>query len=172
MNFVTREIRQSDSLTDAEKEKLFGWGVDIFGADDLNLRWRPKDVHFLMDVDGQTVSHVGVLKHGISVGGQLVTVGGVGGVVTLPAFQKNGYARELMLHAAQFLKKWQVDAGLLFCLRRRVPYYESQGWQVIDGPVMVEQPSGGIVSPLEVMVLPLSKASWPDGEVQLNSFPW
>ncbi len=77
-----------------------------------------------------------------------------------------------MQHAAEFLKKWQVDAGLLFCLRRRVPYYESQGWQVIDGPVMVEQPSGGIVSPLEVMVLPLSKASWPDGEVQLNSFPW
>ena len=172
MNFVTREIRQSDSLTDAEKEKLFGWGDDIFGADDLNLRWRPKDVHFLMDVDGQTVSHVGVLKHKISVGGQRVTVGGVGGVVTLPAFQKSGYARELMLHAAEFLKKWQVDAGLLFCLRRRVPYYESQGWQVIEGPVMVEQPSGGIVMPLEVMVLPLSKASWPDGEVQLNSFPW
>ena len=172
MNFVTRAIRQSDSLTDAEQEKLFGWGVDIFGADDLNLRWRPKDVHFLMDVDGQTVSHVGVLKHGISVGGQLATVGGVGGVVTLPNFQRNGYARELMLHAVEFLKKWQVDAGLLFCLRRRVPYYESQGWQVIDGPVVVEQPSGGIVSPLEVMVLQLCKASWPDGEVQLNSFPW
>lgn len=172
MNLVTREIRQADRLTDAEKEKLFGWGDDIFGADDLNLRWRPKDVHFLMEVDGQTVSHVGVLKHEISVGSQLVTVGGVGGVVTTPAFQKNGYARELMQHATEFFKKWQVDAGLLFCLRRRVPYYESQGWQVIDGPVMVEQPSGRIVSPLEVMVLLLSRAGWPEGVVQLNSFPW
>jgi GNAT superfamily N-acetyltransferase len=169
---MTREIRQADRLTEAENEKLFGWGDDIFGADDLNLRWRPKDVHFLMEVDREPVSHVGVLKHDISVGGRLLTVGGVGGVVTIAAFQKKGYARELMLHAVEFFRQWRVDAGFLFCLQRRVPYYESQGWQVIDGPVIFEQPSGKIVSPLEVMVLLLGKASWPHGEVQLNSFPW
>lgn len=169
---MTKKIRQADYLTVTEKEKLFSWGDDIFGADDLNLRWRPKDVHFLMEIDDETVSHVGVLKHEISVGGQLVTVGGVGGVVTIPAYQKNGYARELMLHAVEFFKKWPVEAGLLFCLQRRVPYYESQGWQVIGRPVMVEQPSAEILSPLKVMVLPLSKANWPDGEVQLKSFPW
>ena len=169
---MTREIRQADILTEAEKKKLFGWGDDIFGADDLNLRWRPKDVHFLMEVDGETVSHVGVLKHEVSVVGELVTVGGVGGVVTIPAFQRNGYARELTLHAAGFFREWQVDAGLLFCLRRRVPYYESQGWQVLKQPVTMVQPSGEIVSPLEVMILPFGKSSWPDGEVRLNSFPW
>jgi hypothetical protein len=37
---VTKEIRQADFLTEAEKEKLFGWGDDIFGADDLKLSWR------------------------------------------------------------------------------------------------------------------------------------
>lgn len=169
---MTEEIRQVDFLSDTEKEKLFGWGVDIFGADNLNLRWRPKDVHFLMKVDGETVSHVGVLKHEVSVGGQPVTVGGLGGVVTIPAFQRKGYARRLMLQAAGFLEKWDVDAGLLFCLQRRVPYYESQGWQVIERPVMIIQPAGEIVSPLEVMVLPFGKSSWPDVEVHLKSFPW
>ena len=169
---MTREIRQSDALTEAEKEKLYGWGDDIFGADDLNLRWRPKDLHFLMDVDGEAVSHVGVLKHEVGVAGKLLAVGGVGGVVTIPAFQRKGYARELMLRAAEFLKEWQVDAGLLFCLQRRVPYYESQGWQVLKYPVTIEQPAGEIVSPLEVMVLSFGKGVWPDGEVQLNSFPW
>ena len=169
---MIKEIRQTDFLSDAENDRLFGWGVDIFGADDLNLRWRPKDVHFLMEVDGEMVSHVGVLKHEVSIVGELLTVAGVGGVVTIPAFQRNGHARELMLHAAGFLREWQVDAGLLFCLRRRVPYYESQGWQVLKQPVTIVQPSGEIVSPLEVMVLPFGKSSWPDGEVQLNSFPW
>ena len=169
---MTKEIRQAYFLTDAEKEKLFGWGDDIFGATDLNLRWRPKDLHFLVDLDGEAVSHVGVLRHEVSVAGQLLTVGGVGGVVTIPAFQKKGYARELMQHTARFFENWQVDAGLLFCLRRRVPYYESQGWQVVPHPVLVEQPSGEIASPLEVMVLPLGKGRWPDGKVKLNSFPW
>lgn len=169
---MTEEISQVHSLSDSERRKLFDWGDDIFGANNLNLRWRPKDVHFLMKVDGETVSHVGVLKHDVSVGGQPVTVGGLGAVVTIPAFQRKGYARKLMLHAAGFLEKWEVEAGLLFCLQRRVPYYESQGWQTLKAPVTIRQPAGEMVSPLKVMVLPFGKSSWADAEVHLNSFPW
>jgi GNAT superfamily N-acetyltransferase len=169
---LTSEIIQTDALTEAEKEKLFGWGDDIFGANDLNLHWRPKDLHFLLHVLGETVSHVGVLQHEISVDGKPVLVGGVGGVVTPPAWQKRGHARKLMQHTARFFETAQVDAGLLFCLRRRVPFYESQGWQLLQRPVWIQQPAGEIVAPLEVMVLPIGKSKWPDGEVRLNSFPW
>ena len=169
---MAKEIRQADFLTDAEKQLLFGWGDDIFGASSLNLRWRPKDVHFLLYADGAVVSHVGVLKHVVTVAGQPVTVGGVGGVVTVPEGQKRGFARELMQQATRLLMDWSVDAGLLFCLQRTVPFYESQGWQVVEQTVFIEQPSGQIVSPLEVMVLPLDGRPWPDGEVELNSFPW
>ena len=168
---MTKEIRQADVLTDAEREKLFGWGDDIFGAADLNLRWRPKDVHFLMYVNGDPVSHVGVLKHEVSVAGQPLLVGGLGAVVTRPPWQKRGLARELMQHAARFLENWEVEAGLLFCLPRRVPYYESQRWQVVHQPVLIQQASGEITSPLEVMVLPLA-GPWPAGKIELNSFPW
>jgi GNAT superfamily N-acetyltransferase len=168
---MTTEIRQVDALTDAEKTKLFGWGVDIFGADDLNLRWRPKGVHFLLTLDGEVVSHVGVLKHDVSVGGQLVKVGGVGGVVTIPTAQRRGYARELMSHATEFMNDWPVEAGLLFCLPKRVPYYAAQGWQVVRYPVAIQQPDGIIESPLEVMTFPFGGA-WPAGKVDLKSFPW
>jgi predicted N-acetyltransferase YhbS len=169
---LTAEIIQSDALTDAEKEKLFGWGQDIFGADDLNLRWRPKDVHFVLHLDGEAVSHVGVLQHEVSVAGRGIKVGGLGGVVTLPAWQKRGYASELMRHAANYFEAAPVEAGLLFCLGRRVPFYESLGWQLLSHPVLIQQPPGEIVSPLEVMVLLLGDHVWPDGEVRLNSFPW
>jgi hypothetical protein len=77
-----------------------------------------------------------------------------------------------MLRAAEFLEDWEVAAGLLFCLQRRVAYYESQGWQVLKDPVTIAQPAGEIVSPLKVMILPFGEGVWPDGEVQLNSFPW
>jgi len=169
---MTKEIRQAEFLTDVEKQQLFGWGDDIFGASSLNLHWRPKDAHFLLYVDGTAVSHVGVLKHVVSVDGEPVIVGGVGGVVTVPEEQKRGHARELMQHATRLLKEWRVDAGLLFCLKRIVPYYELQGWRVVEQPVLIKQPAGEITSPLEVMVLTFGGRLWPDGKVKLNSLPW
>lgn len=168
---MTKEITQVDSLTDAEVARLFEWGEDIFGVKASSLNWRHKDVHFLLSVDGELVSHVGVLKHEVSVAGQPILVGGVGGVVTIPSAQKHGYARELMSHAAEVFKQWGVEAGLLFCLERRVAYYGSQGWQLVRVAVEIQQRDGNIESPLEVMVLPLTRA-WPEGRVQLNSFPW
>ena len=168
---MTSEIRQAESLTEIERQLLFDWGDDIFGASSLNLRWRPKDVHFLSYVDGSPVSHVGLVKHVVSVGGAPVTVGGVGGVVTVPEAQKQGHAHELMQHASRFLEKWKVDAGLLFCFKRMVSFYEALGWRLVEEPVMIEQPGGEILSPLEVMVLTFGRP-WPAGEVKLNSFPW
>ena len=169
---MAKEIRQAESLTDVEKQQLFNWGDDIFGASSLNLRWRSKEWHFLLYVDGKTVSHVGLLKHVVSVGGEAVTVGGVGGVVTVPEEQHRGHARELMQRAVRLLEDWRVDAGLLFCLQRTVPFYESQGWQVVERPVLIRQPSGEIASPLEVMILPLGERPWLGGQVRLNSLPW
>lgn len=166
------QIRQTDMLTDAEKHQLFEWGDDIFEAAALNLRWRPKQVHFILDVDGMPVSHVGIVKHEITVGGRPVLVGGIGGVVTIPAWQKHGYARELMKQAVNYLEQSNVDAGLLFCLPSRVPFYESQGWSLIPRPVLIQQPQGEIDSPLEVMILPMGAYRWPEGDVKLNSFPW
>jgi GNAT superfamily N-acetyltransferase len=169
---MTKELRQAEFLSDVEKQKLFGWGDDIFGASSLELRWRGKDHHFLIYINGSPVSHVGVLKHSVSVGGQSVTAGGVGGVVTVPEEQHRGHARELMQHATRLLEQWRVAAGLLFCLKRMVPYYESQGWRLVEQPVLIEQPHGEISSPLEVMVLPFAGHPWPKGDIKLNSFPW
>jgi GNAT superfamily N-acetyltransferase len=169
---VTKTIKQVDSLSEAEKRQLYGWGDDIFGASALNLSWRPKDLHFMIEMDGVLVSHVGVLKHEIAVAGKSVTVGGVGGVVTLPAWQQRGYATELMQYAVDFFNRWNVAAGLLFCMQRRVRFYETQGWRVVHHPVIIEQPDGETTSPLEVMVFSLADYAWPDGIVKLNSFPW
>ena len=169
---MTIQIIKADTLTQAEKEKLFDWGDDIFGADDLSLHWRPKDTHFLLRVSGELVSHVGVLRHEVIVAGKPITVGGVGAVVTRPTWQRRGYARELMQHTARYFETTQVEAGLLFCLRVRVPFYEAQGWRLVNYPVLIQQPSGEMLAPLEVMILPIGERIWPEGEVKLNSFPW
>lgn len=170
---MKEEIEQTERFADEEKRLLFGWGEDIFGVSSLNLRWRPKQLHFLLRLDGKAVSHVGLLRHEVSVAGESMTVGGIGGVVTLPEAQGRGFARRLMKRAMEVAERdSQVDAGLLFCLERLVPYYEALGWQLVNDRVLIEQPNGKIGSPLKVMVLPCGGFVWPVGEVELNSFPW
>ena len=101
----------------------------------------------LLYADGEPVGHVSVLKHTVSVTGEPTTVGVVGGVVTVPGAQKKGLARCLMQHTAEFFEReWKVDAGLLFCLPQLTAYYQALGWQEVESPVLIEQPSGKIVS--------------------------
>lgn len=170
---VKVKIRQAIALTEAESRKLFGWGEDLFNVQQLSLRWRPKDPRFLLYDSGELVSHAGILKHVVIVSGEPVPVAGLGGVVTVPDAQRKGFARRLVQHAMRFAEsEWKVDAGLLFCRPQMVAYYESLGWQIVEAPVMIEQPGGRIASPLSVMVLAFGRMVWPTGSVELQSLPW
>jgi aminoglycoside 2'-N-acetyltransferase I len=166
-------MRVAERLTEEERRALFEWGENIFGAEDLQYRWRPKDLHFLLEEDGRVVSHVGLLRHAVTAGGRSVEVAGVGGVVTVAGAQGRGYAQRGMRHAAEFFcQEWGVEFGLLFCRDALVVFYERLGWRLVEAPVHIEQPDGPVESSLNVMVLPCDGRPWPEGEVRLQSFPW
>src|SRR5918911_3310672 len=99
------EIRVANRVSDEEHRELFGWGDDIFRANHLNLRWKPKDLHIFVDIKGRPVTHVGLLKHTIEVGKRPVKVCGVGGVVTVLHEHGKGYATHAMRHAAALMCK-------------------------------------------------------------------
>jgi GNAT superfamily N-acetyltransferase len=168
------EIRFAEALTDAERRALFGWGKNIFGVEDSLYSWRPKDYHFVTeDDDGRPLSHVGVLKTVVKAGGRDVTVGGVGAVATRPEAQGRGYVREAMRRAAEFMcGELGADAGMLFCLQRLAPFYARQGWRLLEEEAEFDQPSGRVVSPYRVMVLPCGGYEWPAGRVEVEGFPW
>ena len=170
------KIRVTEGVLDPEdKRLLFEWGQNIFGVQDALLQWRPKDVHFILEVDGRPASHVGVLKHTVSAGGTPVVVGGLGGVVTVPEMQGRGLAQKGMRHAAAFMREEMgVEFGLLFCLDRLKGFYESLGWRHVPERTEVEQSAGPITMPFNTMVLPCGggEREWPAGEIKLNSLPW
>lgn len=167
------EVRLFTNLSDADKQQLFEWGPDVFGAEALNLQWRPKDWHFLVYENDQLVSHVGVVKHVVAIGEQQATVGGIGSVVTVPAAQGKGYASTALQQATKFMREeLMVEFGLLFCLARMIPFYQRFGWQEVREPVIIDQPSEKILSPLVVMVLPCRSQTWLAGTVKLESLPW
>jgi len=167
------EIKQTHELTNAEQLQLFGWGEDIYGVQPFVLKWRPKDLRFVLYDEGKLVSHAGILHHTVSVNGASVLVAGLGGVVTIPEARGKGFARQLVQQSMRFAEsEWKVEAGLLFCRTQMVSYYESLGWKTVESQVIIEQPSGEIASPMPVMVLPFGKTFWPQGLVQLQSLPW
>lgn len=168
------KIRVEKQMSDEERSHLFGWGEDIFGANHLNIRWRPKELHIFVDVDGRAETHVGLLQHTVSVGERPVRVAGVGGVATARDSHGKGYATEAMRYAGDFMcREWGVEFGLLFCRDPLVPFYERLGWRMVSAPVEVEQPDVVVPAPLNVMVLPCKAVDdWPPGPVKLLSFPW
>lgn len=170
---MSESIRVVRELTDEERQRLFGWGENIFGVDDNKYTWRPKDLHIVLDVDGLAVSHVGLIDQTVKVAGQPVRVGGVGGVATNGEMHGRGYAQKTMRYAENFMcEEMKVKFGLLFCLDRLRPFYARQGWQLLHEPVEFDQPSGKMMSPLNVMVLPCGGQVWPAGAVDLCSLPW
>lgn len=170
---MTESIRVVKEFTDEDRQRLFGWGENIFGLEDNKYVWRPKDLHVILDVEGKAASHVGLIEHTVSVAGQPVRVAGIGGVATNDEMHGRGYAQKAMRFAEKLMcEDLHVEFGLLFCLDRLKPFYERQNWQLVQDPVEFDQPSGKMLSPLNVMVLPCTERSWPQGAVDLLSLPW
>jgi len=167
------EIRIADRLGDDEHRTLFGWGENIFGTEDALYRWRPKDYHLITEEDGRAVSHVGVLVTTVRAGETDVRVAGIGGVVTVPEAQGRHLVHAAMKRATEFMRdELGVEFGMLFCLPRLVPFYARQGWRLVEEEAEFDQPSGKVVSPFRVMVLPCGLREWPAGKVEVSGFPW
>ena len=166
-------MRQTPELSTEEQQRLFAWAPNPFGVAHLGLSWRPKDVHLVLELDGQPVSHVGLLRHEIRTATRSLRLAGFGGVITVPEAQKRGYASKLMQHATHLaLTEWAQDAGLLFCLPELLPFYEGLGWREIQHAVLIDQPSGQIPAPIPVMVYPAKAGTGLDSPSVLDSLPW
>src|SRR5688572_22692139 len=143
------DIRTYQTLPDAERQALFGWGEDLFSVNALGLKWRPKDWHCVLYEDGAPLANASVLRHEV----RDMVVGGLGGVITLPEARGRGLARQVVGRAAELMRDdLGASFGLLFCLPRLVPFYESQGWTVVEPGVLIDQPGGKVPSPIPVMI--------------------
>jgi len=171
------EIRLVRQLSPAESDQLWGWGENIFGTANLNLTYRPKngeELRFVLYTEPEgPVSHAAVLKHLARANGRQVLVGGIGGVVTIPAAQRHGHAARLVRHATHFLREeWKVDFALLFCIDRMSGYYERLGWRKVGCEVLIDQPAGKVPSPFHVMTIPFKPEFEIIDSLDLDSASW
>jgi len=167
------EIRVSSlkgvpSSTLAELDRMF---QREFGKDPIV--YSDPDWFVMGFLGSELVSRVGILKRVISVNEDIVVVGGVSGVTTLPEYRRRGYARALMNTAHGFIREeLPADYGLLTCDSGLKPFYEALGWKAVPVPTTFSQPHGTRTCKSLAMVLKLGRSEWPAGPIDLCGYPW
>jgi GNAT superfamily N-acetyltransferase len=167
------EIRFVENYSPQDRLNLAGGDSDPAQTASYHLQWQPKTQHVLILEDGIAVAHTGLVKQTVAAGERLVTVAGVGGVLTRPDCRGRGFGQIAMQKAEEFAQQClMADFGMLFCRAEMCAWYERLGWSQISDPVWIDQPEGCIRAPLPVMAKCFGQESWPGGTVRLGCFPW
>ena len=167
-------VKAESELSEAERQQIDEICHQAFANNNTPYVWTPRsDWHVLVNVNGACVSQVGIVERVARVAGQPVKLGGVGGVATLPQWQRRGLAAAAMGHAAELMRdQLAVDFGLLVCSLDRVPMYSRLGWQTVPGPLIIDQPQGKVTFADVTMVLPCVERVWRPGSIDLCGLPW
>jgi len=142
-------------------------------AEEFSNEWATSDWMVIGRLNGEIVTQLGLLKREIRVEAMRIPVGGVGGVATLPAWQRHGLGTALMSAAAKFMKvEFNVPFGLLVCADETQPFYARLGWKTVATKLWFT--GNGNLQSLQttVMIIPFSKQEWPKGEIDLCGLPW
>lgn len=170
---MTIIIKAVSQVTEEESRQLDALCDHAYAGDQSDLTWtEEEDWRVWLEVDGQIVSCLTIVERTAEVTGSSMRLGGVGGVATLPARQRQGYAAQVLAATAEFLGTLPVDFGLLFCSPQLVPFYARAGWHAVPGPLLIDQPQGKIMLAMDYMVLPCTGSPWPAGTLDLCGLPW
>lgn len=167
----------TDDLAPAEVATIRGIVVAAFGTDEEE-RFTQDDwdhalggVHFVLDLDGEIVTHASVVEREIHVGGRPFRTGYVEAVATAPDHDGVGFGSLVIADVTAYIRD-EFELGALGTGRHR--FYERLGWMVWAGPSSVRTPDGLRRTPDEdgyIMVLE-TRASPPLDVTATISCEW
>ncbi|WP_167407752.1 GNAT family N-acetyltransferase [Nostoc flagelliforme] len=139
-----------------------------------HIKWSLPQWRLLVeDRSGSLVSHIGIVNRKITLDDVSICIGGIGGVMTSPEAQGQGFATAALGHAKTFLDECGLTFALLVCRHDLVPFYTRLGWQSFNGILLVEQPGGTVPFTVnEPMVLPVNDKAPKKGTINLCGLPW
>jgi predicted N-acetyltransferase YhbS len=120
-----------------------------------------------------------ILVRTIKVGDVEVRVGGVGGVMTLPEFRKQGLASAVMRHVSDAIcQELRADAGMLYCDPDLLPFYSALGWYELQREIHYQQSNRNSVFDSRghkdgcAMFKPCSDFVFPSGPIDIQGKLW
>ena len=169
----TVDVRRTADLDEAEIATFAQWTGDIFGEEEDKYEWAKPDWHVVVRSEARYVCHAAITERVATVGGESVMLAGIGNLMTPPACRGRGLAAGAMREAAGFMRDTlRVEFGLLLCSADLAPWYCELDWRHVNAPLTFDQPSGRVGWDEEVMVLPCTDRSWPEGPIDLCGLPW
>lgn len=172
INFRRTEDLSPEELAQSQEVEDLAFCGDALN-DAKDREWEMPELHLLGKLKGRVVSVVDLIPRTITVSGKPVRVCGIGGVATHPQYQRNGYARTLLMEAERIMRgQADYEYGMLFCDSELIPYYNKSGYRVIENPIFALKKGVLEVLPYTCMVLELRGISFPKGEVDCQGLPW
>jgi RimJ/RimL family protein N-acetyltransferase len=177
---VTIEIVDSlqKSLNHLQVGFVKQWGEHFFGSLPMTTQYSwtgPTETRFNIFVykGDEIVSRLRIVSRNAQINGESVEFGGIGGVMTVPAQQRNGFATLALCEAERLIfQSLNARLGMLLCLHELVTFYERFGWRRVECPVMLEQPNGKVIWSESAMFLPKLGEIWRLRAVDLCGLPF
>ena len=102
--------------------------------------------HFVLDVDGEIVSHASVVERVLEIGGRPIRTGYVEAVATAPGLEGRGHGSAVMAAVNEHIRA-TFELGALGTGRHA--FYERLGWETWRGQAFVRTPDGPVRTPEE-----------------------
>lgn len=96
-----------------------------------------RPVSVLVVDDGRVLAALDILSKPITHAGHRYAAGGLSTVVTRREAQRRGHGRRLVAAAREMMITWGLDLGLFTCDRPLHGFYESAGWHLLTGTVLI-----------------------------------
>jgi aminoglycoside 2'-N-acetyltransferase I len=146
VGIVVREVTTPELRPDELEvlRSLFAAAFRPGGFDDHDFEHALGGRHWLLEADGQIVSHASVVQRELQAAGRPLRTGYLEAVATLPAHQRRGHASRLVALANEHIRS-SFELG---ALSTGVPgFYERLGWLRWLGPTSVRFADGLVPTP-------------------------
>ena len=167
------EVVDDADLSSADREIIRRWLHEEWPPETDPYEWSPLHWFVLARHDGELVGMVTVLERTIAVAGQPIHIAGIGNVITATPWRKRGIATALMQRTQAFsFDELGASFGMLLCESHLISFYERLGWQLVEGPLVFDQPAGKATWKDYTMVLPCGGEPWRSGVIDLCGLPF
>jgi predicted acetyltransferase len=167
------EIKSAEQWSTFEKARQDCVVTSSLYAFLTGTKWAGPDWAVMVWEDDDMVSNIHIVERTAKVGTTPVKLGGIGNIATKVEWRRRGFASAAMQVAQDFLRDpLQVDFGLMIATREMVSRYQKIGWRVVAHSLTIDQPDGKAKLDYGVMVLPVCRQDWPEGEIDLCGLPW
>jgi aminoglycoside 2'-N-acetyltransferase I len=96
-----------------------------------------RPVSMILVADGRLLASLDILSKDIEHAGERYAASGLSTVMTDVAARGRGHGRRLVRAARDAIAASGADLGIFTCDRPLAPFYESAGWAVVPGAVLV-----------------------------------